>query len=152
MAPVVGQGFLDAPGFGRLHLTWSKKGLVSLAFPETFEGSYGQGASKGDAPPEQKVPEIYAKPLLRYFGGEPVEPAKLPVDLQGTVFQRRVWEALRHVPRGRVRSYASIATDVHAPRAMRAVGMANSKNPIPIVVPCHRIVEQGNRLGGYSGG
>ena len=98
------------------------------------------------------VPAHIAKPLRDYFAGEPVDPAEIPVDLHGTDFQKRVWRALRAIPRGRVRSYAGIASDVGSPRAMRAVGMANARNPIAIVVPCHRVVETGNRLGGYSGG
>lgn len=99
-----------------------------------------------------EVPATYAKPLADYFAGAPVDPADVPVDLRGTEFQERVWKALRAIPRGQVRSYAGIARDVGSPRAMRAVGMANSKNPVAIVVPCHRVVEKGHRLGGYSGG
>jgi methylated-DNA-[protein]-cysteine S-methyltransferase len=98
------------------------------------------------------VPTKYADPLRRYFAGDPIDPVTIPVDLRGTLFQVRVWNALRRIPRGHVRSYAGVAADVGSPRAMRAVGMANSKNPIAIVVPCHRVVEKGNRLGGYSGG
>jgi methylated-DNA-[protein]-cysteine S-methyltransferase len=90
--------------------------------------------------------------LERYFAGEPVDPVAIPVDLHGTEFQRKVWTALRQIPRGRVRTYQGVGADVGSPRAMRAVGMANSKNPIPIVVPCHRVVEVGNRLGGYTSG
>jgi methylated-DNA-[protein]-cysteine S-methyltransferase len=74
------------------------------------------------------------------------------VDLRGTPFQVRVWEALRKIERGNVRSYAGIAADVLSPRAMRAVGAANAANPIAIVVPCHRVVGTGLGIGGYSGG
>jgi len=141
----VGRGSLEAEGLGTLWLAWTAVGLCSIDFvlPKGAEANEGW---------EDAVPSGYAEPLLAYFAGEDVDPASLPVDLQGTEFQLRVWEALRHVPRGQVRTYAGIAADVESPRAMRAVGMANAKNPLPIVVPCHRIVEVGHKLGGYSGG
>ena len=101
---------------------------------------------------EGRVPEAIAEILTRYFAGDPVEPAEIPVAPVGTPFQLKVWNALRAVQRGHVRSYAGIALDVHQPRAMRAVGMANSKNPIAVVIPCHRVVEKDFGIGGYSSG
>jgi methylated-DNA-[protein]-cysteine S-methyltransferase len=98
------------------------------------------------------VPRRYAEPLRGYFESRALDLAEVPVDLRGTRFQLRVWNALRKIPPGTVRTYGSIAADVGAPRAMRAVGMANAHNPVPIVVPCHRVVEAGNRLGGFSAG
>ncbi len=76
----------------------------------------------------------------------------LPLDVHATAFRRRVWEALRRIPMGQVRSYGEIAQEVGAPRAARAVGTACATNPIPIVVPCHRVVAANGKLGGYSGG
>jgi len=105
-----------------------------------------------EAPPFAEVPDPYRSVLLAFAAGENVDPVQLPVDLRGTDFQVRVWNALRNIPRGSVRSYAGIAADVGSPRGMRAVGMANGVNPVAIVVPCHRVVETGLRLGGYSGG
>jgi O-6-methylguanine DNA methyltransferase len=150
----VGQGLLELPGIGELRLAWSTQGLVMLALPSTppelVEASM---VDRGiEAPELSEVPALYSDLLLAYAAGEQVEPASLPVDLYGTEFQLKVWAALRNVPRGSVRSYAGIATDVGSPRAVRAVGTANSVNPIAIVVPCHRIVETGLRLGGFSGG
>lgn len=142
-----GQGPLHILGEGTLWLVWSGAGLVSLTQP----GGKPPFTS-GDGPPIEAVPPYYAEPLHRYFAGHPVDPALIAADLRGTPFQVRVWNALRQVPRGTVRTYAGIAMDVHSPRAVRAVGMANKKNPLPIVVPCHRVIETGNRLGGYSGG
>jgi methylated-DNA-[protein]-cysteine S-methyltransferase len=142
--PVQGQGPLPVPRLGQIWLAWTTRGLCAVRW-----------ASEGplpDGPSPVEVPRHYAEPLGRYFEGKSVDPALVPVDLQGSDFQVRVYEALRRVPRGTVRTYAGIAADVGSPRAMRAVGMANAKNPLPIVVPCHRIVETGNRLGGYSGG
>jgi methylated-DNA-[protein]-cysteine S-methyltransferase len=101
---------------------------------------------------EGEVPAAIAQPLTAYFAGEPVDPAEIPVAPRGTAFQLKVWNALRAIRRGHVRSYAGIALDVQQPRAMRAVGMANSKNPIAVVIPCHRVVEKDFSLGGYSSG
>lgn len=143
----VGQGALEASGLGTLWLIWSNQGLLSITLPRGK-----RPIAEGSGPPVLEIPRHYADPLRRYFDGGAIDPALLPVDMHGTPFQLRVWNALRNVPRGRVRSYQGIAADIGSPRAMRAVGMANSKNPIPIVVPCHRVVEAGNRLGGYSGG
>lgn len=146
-APVEGQAIYSAEGVGELLLVWSAKGLVELSLPERWRLHSESEVRRYGAPPE-----IYARRLDAYFRGEPVDPVSLPVDPRGTPFQLRVWEALRAIPRGQVRSYSGVAVDVHAPRAMRAVGMANARNPIAIVVPCHRVVESGMRLGGYAGG
>lgn len=145
-APIVGQSVFAARGLGNLHLVWSEVGLVSLGLPNRF------AMLPEDVAPVRETPEPYRSVLAAYFAGEAVDPVALPVDLRGTAFQVRVWEALRRVPRGEVRSYAQIAQDVGSPRGMRAVGMANARNPIAIVVPCHRIVEAKLGLGGYSGG
>ncbi|MBX3249894.1 MAG: methylated-DNA--[protein]-cysteine S-methyltransferase [Myxococcales bacterium] len=101
----------------------------------------------------RSAPSSLADPLRAYARGRPVDlAAVLPVDPAGTAFQRAVWAALRRVPRGKVRTYGGIASDVGRPRATRAVGVANGANPIPIVIPCHRIVGAGHTLGGYTGG
>ncbi|MBK6808584.1 MAG: methylated-DNA--[protein]-cysteine S-methyltransferase [Sandaracinaceae bacterium] len=76
----------------------------------------------------------------------------LPRDARGTPFQHQVWEALCRIPRGAVRSYSGVASDIGNPRAMRAVGLANGRNPLPIVVPCHRVIAASHQLGGYTGG
>lgn len=76
----------------------------------------------------------------------------LPLDLRGTDFQRAVWEALRAIPYGETRTYAELAAAVGRPAAVRAVGAANGANPLALVVPCHRVVNTGGRLGGYGGG
>lgn len=150
----VGQGLLELPGIGEVRLAWSEKGLLLLELPSS-EPEVGAQAmvDRGiEAPDASEVPAQYAELLLAYARGEPVEPASLPVDLYGTPFQLRVWEALRAIPRGSVRSYGGIATDLNRPRAVRAIGMANSLNPVAIVVPCHRVVESGLKLGGFSAG
>jgi methylated-DNA-[protein]-cysteine S-methyltransferase len=76
----------------------------------------------------------------------------IPIHLIGTSFQVRVWEALRGIPYGETRSYAQQARAVGAPDAVRAVGAANGRNPIPIVVPCHRVIGSNGKLTGFGGG
>ena len=76
----------------------------------------------------------------------------LPLDLRGTEFQLRVWAALRGIPYGETRSYREVARALQRPRAVRAVGSANGANPLPLVIPCHRVVASDGKLGGYGGG
>ena len=76
----------------------------------------------------------------------------VPLDLDGTAFQKKVWKALLTIPYGQTRSYGQIARQVGIPRAARAVGMANHENPVAIVVPCHRVISSDGSLGGYAGG
>ena len=76
----------------------------------------------------------------------------LPLKAAGTDFQRKVWEVLSSIPYGERRSYKQVAAQVGNPRAVRAVGMANNRNPLPIVVPCHRVVGSDGKLVGYAGG
>ena len=89
--------------------------------------------------------------LEEYFAGERRE-FDVPVDMEGTVFQKKVWRALIEIPYGEVRCYSDIAEAVGSPKAVRAVGMANHVNPIPIIVPCHRVVGKNGSLTGYAGG
>lgn len=95
--------------------------------------------------------EQAAAQLDEYFAGTRREFA-LPLSLHGTPFQRRVWEALCRIPYGQTRTYGQIAAEVGSPRACRAVGMANNRNPVMIVVPCHRVIGAGGALVGYAGG
>ena len=76
----------------------------------------------------------------------------VPMELQGTPFQLRVWQALREIPYGQTRTYAEVAQAIGSPKAVRAVGLANSKNPISILVPCHRVIGANGKLTGYAGG
>ena len=76
----------------------------------------------------------------------------LPLAPAGTAFQQRVWQALLDIPYGEVRTYSQVAQAVGNPRACRAVGQANNKNPIPLIIPCHRVVAAGGKLGGYAHG
>lgn len=151
-----GWGRLSLPRLGTIWMAWSARGLVLLEQREPGDEAAAQASRAlpelAEGALERPVPDRFAAPLRAYDRGEPIDPATLPVDLRGTTFQNRVWDALRRVPRGQVRTYAGLASDAGSPRAMRAVGMAMARNPLPIVVPCHRVIANGARLGGYSGG
>jgi methylated-DNA-[protein]-cysteine S-methyltransferase len=140
--PATGWGTFEAQRLGTLWLAWSNRGVLRISF-DRFEDILAD---------EAPVPKVYAEPLSRYFQGEPEDFGGVPLDLRGTEFQLRVWEALRAIPWGQVRTYGGIAQEIQSPRAMRAVGQANHVNPVPIIVPCHRVVEAGHHLGGYGGG
>ena len=89
--------------------------------------------------------------LGAYFAGE-LKEFDLRLELAGTDFQRRVWEALRTIPYGDTRSYGEIARQIGAPTAFRAVGLANGRNPIAVIVPCHRVIGANGSLTGFGGG
>lgn len=89
--------------------------------------------------------------LEAYFTGG-LEAFSLPLAFEGTAFQRDVWNALLSIPRGETRSYAEIARQIGRPAAARAVGAANGRNPISIVVPCHRVIGAAGALTGFAGG
>jgi methylated-DNA-[protein]-cysteine S-methyltransferase len=92
-----------------------------------------------------------ARQLQAYFSGQ-LREFQLPLDVQGTDFQKRVWGQVAAIPYGETRSYLQISTAVGSPRAVRAVGAANGANPVPIVVPCHRVIGAKGSLVGYGGG
>lgn len=98
--------------------------------------------------------EFFAAPVKQikeYFSGKRTR-FEIRLDLQGTDFQKQVWNALCNIPCGQTRSYGDIARAVGRPGAARAVGTANSKNPVPLLVPCHRVIGADGRLGGFSSG
>lgn len=106
-------------------------------------------------PEERKAEGVLARQLERelteYFEGRRRE-FSLPLHPCGTPFQIRVWRALLEIPYGETRSYQEIATAVGNPKACRAVGMANNKNPLPLLIPCHRVIGSSGKLTGYGGG
>lgn len=108
---------------------------------------------------DQTVPVLSETPLLleakrqlqEYFAGTRKD-FDLPLDTQGTPFQEKVWAALRQIPYGKTVSYKDIAVAIDNPKAVRAVGGANNKNPISIITPCHRVIGSTGKLVGYGGG
>jgi O-6-methylguanine DNA methyltransferase len=99
-----------------------------------------------------RAPAAVENWLDAYFASRWWELNDIPVRLGGTAFQERVWTALRQIPAGETRTYGQLAEAIGNPKAARAVGHANSLNPVAIVVPCHRVIGAGLRLTGYAGG
>lgn len=91
------------------------------------------------------------KQLKEYFAGKRTT-FDLPLRAQGTPFQEKVWQALQTIPYGETRSYGAIAAQVDSPKAARAVGLANNRNPISLIIPCHRVIGASGALVGYGGG
>jgi methylated-DNA-[protein]-cysteine S-methyltransferase len=97
-------------------------------------------------------PAGVAEAVRAYLRGDLAALSDVRVDTGGTAFQRRVWSALRRIPCGQTRTYAELARSIARPRAARAVGAANGRNPVAIVLPCHRVVGSNGSLVGYAGG
>ena len=140
---------LDSP-IGRLRLVATDEGLSRLLFDQQVgenQDSDGDSAESDDHP----VLVAATAQLEEYFAGERRE-FDIPLDLTGTDFQRAAWSALACVPFGETRSYRQQAEAIGRPKAVRAIGAANGRNPVPIVLPCHRIVGSDGSLTGYGGG
>jgi methylated-DNA-[protein]-cysteine S-methyltransferase len=99
-----------------------------------------------------RFPDGLATALRAYLGGDLTAMDALPVDVDGTPFQMRVWKALRTIPAGETLSYRELASRAGSPEAVRAVGNANGKNPVGLVIPCHRVIHADGTIGGYGGG
>jgi methylated-DNA-[protein]-cysteine S-methyltransferase len=149
---LLGSGYVIAEPRHLFWFTWNARGLVAAAWSRRALAAVVRRSTGSVLPEVAAVPKAYRTVLTGYFRGQAVEPAALPVDLAGTRFQARVWRAIRRINRGQVRTYAGVAAAVGSPGAARAVGNASNANPLPVVVPCHRIVAAGMRLGGYGGG
>jgi len=121
-----------------------------------FTGKYLSGVSftKPDNIPfkEKSTPASFVNEISEYFKGSNKGFKQKTVFLKGTDFEHDVWNALNEIPFGETRTYKWIAERVGSPGASRAVGQALSKNPIPIVIPCHRVIESDGSIGGYSSG
>lgn len=136
--------YLDSP-IGRLRLISTGTHLAAIE----FEGRHGEGGS-GEAGMDEVLNRA-AGQLREYFEGRRRQ-FELPLAPGGTAFQRAVWDALVTIPWGAVSSYADIARAIGRPTATRAVGAANGRNPLPIVVPCHRVIGSNGALTGFAGG
>jgi methylated-DNA-[protein]-cysteine S-methyltransferase len=99
-----------------------------------------------------RAPARVRKALEGYFEGDMAAFEGIEAAARGTAFQERVWGALREIPAGRTASYADIAHRIGQPSAVRAVGLANGQNPVPIIVPCHRVIGRDGSLTGFGGG
>ncbi len=140
---------LEGTPVGALLLTFTANGLAAVDFADQA----CQTAAGATPPPElQPMVEAVILSLRQYFIKGAGDFADLPLDLQGTPFQLKVWQELRRIPRGRTISYRELAQRVGSPKAFRAVGQANGRNPVPIIVPCHRVIAADGSLGGYASG
>lgn len=125
--------------FGSLWLDADNTGLTTVSFQEI------------DQHLTNPFTEQAAQELAEYFAGKRQD-YTVPLSIQtGTTFQQNVWHALTTIPFGETRSYLEIAQAVQSPKAVRAIGQANSKNPLPIIIPCHRVIGKNGKLTGYLG-
>lgn len=130
---------LESP-IGPLTLTEEDGALIRLDF-----------GKKGQAGPETTLLAEAKKQLEQYFSGT-LRSFTLPLRPEGTPFQQKVWAALLQIPWGETRTYGQVAAMIGQPKACRAVGMANNRNPLPIFIPCHRVIGANGQLTGYAGG
>ena len=140
---------LDSP-IGRLRLVATDQGLSHLLFDQQVGEDLESDGDEVEADDHPVLAAATAQ-LAEYFAGRRQE-FDIPLDLTGTEFQRAAWSALASVPFGETRSYRQQAEAIGRPKAVRAVGAANGRNPVPIVLPCHRIVGSDGSLTGYGGG
>ena len=132
---------------GRIALTIEDDALTQLR----FLGGPMQDANVFIAPPEKGLMGEVLKQLKAYFAGK-LRDFDLPLAPQGTPFQKKVWKQLEKIPYGVTKSYLDIARSIGKPSGPRAVGMANGRNPIAIIVPCHRVIGSSGKLFGFGGG
>lgn len=116
-----------------------------------IELDFGNNLNKEIEIKETQLIKEAKEQLEEYFNGERKE-FHLPLEPKGTEFQKQVWRALRKISYGTTKTYKEIAVEVGNEKACRAVGMANNKNPIAIIIPCHRVIGSNNKLVGYAGG
>lgn len=147
-------GIFDS-GLGVIGIASTEKGVCKIALPAESREGFFEWLRTHFGP--QNVIEDKSKnegvlaELESYLAGE-LREFRSPLDPQGTEFQMKVWREVRAIPYGTTRSYQDIAERIGHPRAYRAVGTANGANPIPIIVPCHRVIGQNGSLTGYGGG
>jgi len=134
---------------GKLKLIASDKGLVAILWENDNPKRVRVGVLIEN--PDHPILLETERQLQEYFGGRR-KSFSLKLDLKGTKFQNDVWQALLGIPFGETRSYGQLARQLGNPRATRAVGAANGRNPISIVVPCHRVIGSSGKLTGFAGG
>ncbi|NVD08703.1 methylated-DNA--[protein]-cysteine S-methyltransferase [Vibrio sp. JPW-9-11-11] len=136
-----------ASPLGDMTLQANEHGLLGA----WFETHTTQPEKLGDYAPDNPILLQAVQELQEYFTGQRQQ-FTLPLAAVGTPFQQQVWQALTQIPFGHTWSYQDIAEAIGKPKAVRAVGLANGKNPISIIVPCHRVIGKNGKLTGYAGG
>jgi methylated-DNA-[protein]-cysteine S-methyltransferase len=149
MEPIYEANFSSS--VGKITVRSSERGVREIHLGGKTESSSPVIAVNGQKAPAARWARQAVQELEEYFSGKRRKFA-VPLDLDGTAFQKKVWQALLTIPYGETRSYGEVARQVGNPRAARAVGMANHENPVAIVVPCHRVIASDGSLGGYAGG
>lgn len=134
------EAFYPSP-LGCLRICYREDLVVSISYVTTYSGPGEPSPASDNA----------ATQILEYFSGTR-KTFDFPMECSGTDFQRKVWHALVQIPYGQTRTYGQIAASIGQPTAARAVGMACNKNPLWIVVPCHRVIGSNRNLTGYAGG
>ncbi|MCX7919907.1 MAG: methylated-DNA--[protein]-cysteine S-methyltransferase [bacterium] len=143
---------------GKLYLAATERGLARIRIGKNNDKSlflkelyalYPSCSIEENSVPFRKIIQL----LNQYFSGKKINISRLSFDFSlGTPLQQSIWKILCQIPYGQLRSYQWIAEQINNPNAARAVGQATGKNPIPILVPCHRVINKNGTLGGYSGG
>jgi len=139
---------------GNLHLAATKKGLIFICLKmkeKSFHTLIRNTFPNAELKESKGFLADAIKDLECYWKGDS-KPPKTSFDLRGTPFQKSVWRALQKIPFGKTTSYGKLAAKVGKPKAARAVGGAVGKNPVSILIPCHRVIASDGTLGGYSGG
>ena len=141
---------VDSP-LGRIELISDGEALTSLAIEGTALSGHGHLQHGGKPGTNDAVTKQAAKELDEYFAGTRTD-FDVPVKLVGTEFQQKIWHELLAIPYGQTSTYGELAALAGSPQASRAVGGAVGANPVPIIIPCHRILASDNKITGYSGG
>lgn len=150
MTPIFTQR-LNGP-LGPMILAATAQGLCGVWFEGQRHGPTDERQQSWKPDAANGLLQNATKQLLAYFGGE-TDGFELPLDLSaGTAFQQSVWHALLRIPSGQTQTYGDLARLLNKPRAVRAVGAAVGRNPVSIIVPCHRVLGAGGQLTGYAGG
>ncbi len=139
---------------GQLHLVASSKGLVALCFTKQSFDRLLKGSQFAGIKPERSDRQFKSllKQLDAYFKGRPIKFVYQADLLSGTGFQKAVWQKLSGLLPGQLTTYGSLAREIKRPKSFRAVGQAVGANPLPIIIPCHRVISSIGKLGGFTGG
>lgn len=143
---------IDSP-IGTVFIASTSNGICAISLAVSEEAFLSEIKECGVTQRDDNRFTDLIKDLKDYFSGKEVDFHGYALDISpGTEFQKKVWKKLLEIPYGETRSYKWLAEEVGSPNGFRAVGGANGKNPIPIVIPCHRVINSDGSLGGYSGG
>jgi methylated-DNA-[protein]-cysteine S-methyltransferase len=154
MTNTMAQYCLFDTAIGACGVAWSERGVTRLQLPEAdakaTERRLSASAARASRAAPAEIEQLIAD-VQHYLTGNRVDFAAVAIDLRGVEpFQRKVYEAARSIPWGRTVSYGELARQTGSPGAARAVGHALSRNPVPVIIPCHRILAKGHRIGGFS--